>query len=664
MAMNFKFNILPILNKSEAKWKKFIKKIKFPKLSKKAIWGLAIGLGIPAYLIGLIIIAWYPVADSALAYAKGSAASVAAAQKHMTEQKFRTALSDLADVSTNLEGLRVSLSIIPKSVRNFPMIKTQIDAVEFTVDSSSQLISAMRTLTVLATDILDPFLKNSKLSLDKLPDNVRREVLKKIFESPPILQGIRAQIGLADVALSQIPEDGVLSVVQQKIDPLREKLPQIAGAVDSAIPLAEILPLLSGYPTPKTYLFLLQNNTELRPTGGFLGAYGIMKLKNGNIDSFFTDNSYNLDVRVKKTLNVTPPMPLQKYNATTQWFFRDSNWSPDFPTAAKQTMWFYGKEGGQAKLDGVIAITPVVIERLLEMTGSITIGKTEFTKDNVVDELIYQVEKAYVYQGTAFENRKGIIGDLGDELLKRIMSLPRDKWPELFEIMGELADEKHMLLYSTDSELQDKIITAGWGGQIKEADDDFIGVFDANLASLKTDAVMKRGLSYKLEQNDKNEIISTATLKYENTAKEFDWRTSRYRNYLRLLVPKGSELIESQGTMYNDRTTRKGSVDVSEDLGKTVFGTFVAIEPKETREVMIKYKLPNYIGDKIKNGEYNLLIQKQPGIDTRDLNIELKFSDKMHDVEWLDSQYKIDNNTLTAKNSLERDRMLKIKFKQ
>ena len=663
MAFDFKLNILPILNRSEAKWKKFIKKIKFPRLSKKMIWGLAIGLGIPVYLIGLIIIAWYPIANNALVYAKSASASVAAAQKHMTEQKFRTALADLADVSANLEGLRVSLSIIPKSARNLPVIKTQIDAVEFTVDSSSQLISAMRTLTILANDILDPFLKNSKLSLDELPENVRREILKGIFESPPVLQGIRAQIGLADVALSQIPEQGVLNMIREKINPLREKLPQIAGAVDSAIPLAEILPLLSGYPVPKTYLFLLQNNTELRPTGGFLGAYGIMRLKNGNIDSFTTDNSYNLDVRVKKTLNVTPPMPLQKYNATTQWFFRDSNWSPDFPTAAKQTMWFYGKEGGRAKLDGVIAITPVVIERLLEMTGPITIGKTEFTKDNVVDELIYQVEKAYVYQGIGFEDRKGVIGDLGDVLLKRIMSLPRDKWPELFKILGELADEKHILLYSMDSELQDKIITAGWGGQIKEADDDFIGVFDANLASLKTDAVMKRGLSYKLERNDKNEIIATATLKYENTAKEFDWRTSRYRNYLRLLVPKGSELIESQGAMYNDRTTRKGSVDVSEDLGKTVFGTFVAIEPKETREVMIKYKLPNYIGDKIKNGEYNLLIQKQPGIDTRDLNLELKFSDKIQSVEWLDNGYKIDNNTLTVQNSLIHDRALKIKFK-
>src|SRR3989338_4126216 len=191
MAMNFKLNILPILNKSEAKWKKIAKRIKFLKLSKKAIWGLAIGLGIPVYLIGLIIIAWYPVADNALAYAKGSAASVQVAQKHMTEQKFRTALADLADVSANLEGLRVSLSIIPKSARNLPIIKTQIDAVEFTVDSSSQLISAMRTLTILANDILDPFLKNSKLSLDELPENVRREILKGIFESPPILQGSR-----------------------------------------------------------------------------------------------------------------------------------------------------------------------------------------------------------------------------------------------------------------------------------------------------------------------------------------------------------------------------------------------------------------------------------------------------------------------------------------
>ena len=34
MAMNFKFNILPILNKSEARWKKFAKRIKFPNCQK------------------------------------------------------------------------------------------------------------------------------------------------------------------------------------------------------------------------------------------------------------------------------------------------------------------------------------------------------------------------------------------------------------------------------------------------------------------------------------------------------------------------------------------------------------------------------------------------------------------------------------------------------
>ena len=478
--------------------------------SRRLIIGLLVGVGIPLYLLGIFVWAWYPNVQAMLTYAKTAGTSVSSAQAHLKEQKFRTALADLAEVSTNIQGLRISIGVLPQPLRRIPMVATQLEAVGAVVDSSIQLISAMQTMTILAIDVLDPFLQNPKLSLETLPDAVRREILKKIYESPPILQGIRAQIGPAEVSLSQAPETGVLSAIKSKIDPVKNQLPQIAGAIDSAIPAAELIPQLVGYPTAKTYLFLLQNNTELRPTGGFLGAYGIVRLKSGNIDSFTTDNSYNLDVKVKKTLFVTPPLPLQKYNDTTQWFFRDANWSPDFPTAASQAMWFYVKEGGREKLDGVIAITPVVIERLLELTGPIKIGKIEFTPENIVDELIYEVEKGYVYTGTSFENRKGVIGDLAQELIKRLFTLPRDKWPDLFGVVQEVAAERHLLFYSTDAELQDKIIAEGWGGNIPDTADDYLAVFDANLASLKTDAVMKRSLSYDLSKAPDCKFIAKA----------------------------------------------------------------------------------------------------------------------------------------------------------
>ncbi len=653
--MNRTVNLLHNNHQTAESRKKSRKPFRFH-VSKKVIVSLLLCIGVPLYLLAIFVWAWYPNVVQAIDYAKGASAAVQSAQIHMKEQKFRTALADLSNVSTNIEGLRVSISIMPETIRKFPKVETQLFAVGSLLDSSLQLISAMQAMTLLAIDVLDPFLQNPKLSLEKLPDSLRRDLLKKIFESPPILQSIRAQIGLADVSLSQIPEDGVLSAIKTRIDPVKSQLPQIAGAIDSAIPAAELIPQLVGYPSSKTYLFLLQNNTELRPTGGFLGAYGIVKLKNGNIDSFSTDNSYNLDVKVKETLHVTPPLPLQIYNKTTQWFFRDSNWSPDFPTAARQAMWFYAKEGGRERVDGVIAITPVLIEKLLEITGPITVDKVEFTPENIVDELIFQVEKGYVSKGTAFENRKGVIGDLAEELIQRLMTLPRDQWPDLFMTIQEVAKERHLLFYSTDDELQDKIIAEGWGGNIPDTTGDYLAVFDANLASLKTDAVMKRSLSYKLSQESNGSYAATATLRYENTAKEFDWRTSRYRNYVRVLVPKGSRLIDATGMMANDRTTRKGKVDVSEDLGKTVFGTFVAIEPGETKELVLRYELPREIGEQIQNGRYDLLVQKQPGIDTRDLQMNLQFPRRIQGAQSLDNHVEIKDNNLIISGSLLTDR--------
>ncbi|HCX28112.1 MAG TPA: hypothetical protein DHI91_03160, partial [Candidatus Portnoybacteria bacterium] len=48
----------------------------------------------------------------------------------------------------------------------------------------------------------------------------------------------------------------------------------------------------------------------------------------------------------------------------------DANWFADFPSSAKKIMSFYEKAGGSTA-DGVISLTPTIIERLLSMTGPI-----------------------------------------------------------------------------------------------------------------------------------------------------------------------------------------------------------------------------------------------------------------------------------------------------
>jgi hypothetical protein len=60
----------------------------------------------------------------------------------------------------------------------------------------------------------------------------------------------------------------------------------------------------------KTFLILFQNNMELRPGGGFIGTFGILKIKNGEIKELQTHDLSNFDGRIPSTIK--PPYPMGK----------------------------------------------------------------------------------------------------------------------------------------------------------------------------------------------------------------------------------------------------------------------------------------------------------------------------------------------------------------
>ena len=230
-----------------------------------------------------------------------------------------------------------------------------------------------------------------------------------------------------------------------------------------------MIPKIAGYPESKTYLFLLENNTELRPTGGFIGTYGTLKVKDGEIEDFVTDNIYNLDVPAESFLNIDPPEPLKKYLKSERWFLRDSNWSPDFPATAEKALWFYEQERGPVKnFDGVIAVTPTFIESLIELTGELTVQGITFNKENFVDTLQYQVEQGYYRQGISDSERKEIIGQLSAMLLDRLLALPQSKWDDFWTTFTNDIEHKQILIYLRDPVAQATVSQENWGGEVTD----------------------------------------------------------------------------------------------------------------------------------------------------------------------------------------------------
>ncbi len=368
-----------------------------------------------------------------------------------------------------------------------------------------------------------------------------------------------------------------------------------------------------------TILVLLQNNYELRPGGGFLGQYGILKVQDGKITSFTFEDANLLDQRI--VAKVTPPWPLTRYSQIKKWKFRDSNWSPDFPTNASKAEYFYRLSGGRAQFDGVVAVNADVLNHIIGVVGPITIpGFGTYTAENAAIDLEEDVERAYLGDDVPAElkqNRKNVMKTISAEIVKRIGSIGDIQ--KLANLGLEELRDKNIQLSFKDTALQTKVAAVHWDGTVsKDWDKDYLMIVDANLGALKTDYYIKRSLEYTVDftgEKPKATVLYT----YDHTATHGDWRTSDYHTYTRVLAPSGSKYIEGS-------RVKTGGVSSQEstEWGKMVFGYKVDALIGTALPTSISYELPSTIT----KDNYELLIQKQSGTGTIPVKVTLKTPEK------------------------------------
>src|SRR4030042_5849513 len=90
---------------------------------------------------------------------------------------------------------------------------------------------------------------------------------------------------------------------------------------------------------PRTFLILLQNNQELRPTGGFMGSYAILKTQDFKLKDLKVEDIYETDGKVSAHIN--PPAPIQEAFHLGTWRLRDANWDPNFKSTAETLDWIF-----------------------------------------------------------------------------------------------------------------------------------------------------------------------------------------------------------------------------------------------------------------------------------------------------------------------------------
>ncbi len=428
----------------------------------------------------------------------------------------------------------------------------------------------------------------------------------------------------------------------------------------------------------KNYLVIFQNNSELRPTGGFMGSYALVEIKNGKILDMNVPGGGFYDLKAAAQTTVEAPQPFHLFSP--YWQIWNANWFPDWPASAKKISNFYEESINGISLDGVIALTPDVIEDFLDIIGPIEMPEYEVTisSDNFVREIQEEVELEYDPE----ENQpKKIIGDLMPIFLDSIFNLKTDNVPQFLSLLSNNLKQKNILFWLADEKLEQVVENFNWAGEIKNNSNDFLMVVHTNVGGGKTDRVIDNTLQHSVEINEKGEIIDTLTLTRKHNGQIGDiFEDQNNVDYVRFYVPQGSTLISASGFQQiptnlfkvaaNQKTLtpdedllkleenpildERFDTRITQEFNKTCFGNWLMVKPGEEKTATIKYKLPFKLEkseatfwQKLFNSQpdenltYSLYVQKQSGLATTDFTSQIN----------LPSDFELNNSI--SKNNLQ-----------
>lgn len=450
-------------------------------------------------------------------------------------------------------------------------------------------------------------------------------VVTTIDKIQPQLDKINEKVGLVKEELGQIdpnryPEKLKGKNIRSQIKTIIEFSDQTYFLLKDGQPVIRQASWLLGEDNPRKFLVLFQNDAELRPTGGFITAYGILEVFKGKITPLVSEDIYSLDARFGK--KILAPEPIKKYLPKVYyWNLRDMNLSPDFAVSMATFSANYNQVPAVPKIDGIVAVDTQVLVRLLDVLGPIGVSgwgnfsTKEDSRCSGCPQVVYELERLADKPVSEIRtSRKAVIGPLMHSILQNAMQSPKDKMAAIFNVALSSILEKHLLFYFFDPEIQKAFESFNMAGRIKDYDGDYFHLSDCNFAGAKSNMFIEQEVDQKIEVKSNGEVIKEVTISYKNPFPPSNCNLEKgelclnglYRDWVRLYAPKGSVLVDSSGSEVEVKTY--------EDLDKTVFEAFYGDEyplrPLGSAKLIFKYKLPFKVN---KGEEYRLFIQKQPG---------------------------------------------------
>ncbi|HSW90216.1 MAG TPA: DUF4012 domain-containing protein [Patescibacteria group bacterium] len=396
-----------------------------------------------------------------------------------------------------------------------------------------------------------------------------------------------------------------------------------------------------GFDHPKDYVVLLQNNTELRPTGGFLGSFARIRVRTGRIELLKVEDIYVPDGQIDG--HVDPPWPIQAAFGQGWFRLRDSNWDPDFVNSVETLNWFFTK-GGETQPDGYIALNFIVFRDILRVIGPVYIANTNEYIDasSAYDRIQTEVERDF-FPGSI--RKRSVLADVGRSAFEKLHNLSLVQYVRLMAVVVHSLQNKQLFIFSFDTFVQKLVQMFGFSGSIeRKYGGDYLSINEANLGANKANALVERQMDLQTH-SESGALVHTLKIHYTNS-NPFSLKRpplsfgGAYIAYVRLILP--AEAVIQSLQVGNQIYGYKDLDAIASDLSATMdqkanfafytiendallaakhlqsFGFFIFVDALAQQDIKVSYFLSNSWANRDR-----MLIQKQSGIEAIPVTLNL-----------------------------------------
>lgn len=318
-----------------------------------------------------------------------------------------------------------------------------------------------------------------------------------LARAAPQLVSAAATLHDSTADIADLPSDTWLGVANDGREKLRSQLRSIQGYVDAAARVSKALPSMMGANgETRRYFIGLQNEAEMRGTGGLPGAFAIARVRNGTIvfEQFLSDAALlpaatkqqiatGLDFGASYDRLYGPGNPTE--------FIVNSNSSPHFPYAAQIWARMWEKVAGQ-HIDGAMAVDPTALSYFLAATGPTVLRDgTAVTAQNVVS--LTQRDNYAVFSNN-FERKNFLVSVFKAASNKLLSGVGRPY--DIVKAASLSANEGRFLAYTENERTQKLIEQTNYAGAILDNGRPLSAVILNNAAAGKLDYYLNRAVAY------------------------------------------------------------------------------------------------------------------------------------------------------------------------